>query len=157
MTRLAFCRAAASSFAIGSLAVGASLAFASAAAAQNSVADFYKGKTITVISTGSVGSIYDLGSRLLLKHMAMHLPGNPDTIAQVMTGGGHIVGTNHVFNVAPRDGTTLGAIGEATPLLQVLDPSKVKYDIRKFNWLGNPVLNTLTVVSCHTSGVTDIQ
>ena len=151
MTRATIRLLAASGLAAGSFAL------ASAAAAQSSVAEFYKGKTLTVISTGSVGSIYDLGSRLLVKHMATHLPGNPETVAQVMTGGGHVVGTNHLFNVAPKDGTTIGAIGEATPLLQVLEPEKVKYDIRRFHWLGNPVLNTLTVVSWHTSGITDIQ
>ena len=150
-------RAAIRLFAASGSAIALALAATAPATAQNSVADFYKGKTVTVISTGSVGSIYDLGSRLLVKHMAMHLPGNPDTVAQVMTGGGHIVGTNHLFNVAPRDGTTIGAIGEATPLLQVLEPEKVKYDIRKFHWLGNPVLNTLTVVSWHTSGITSIE
>jgi tripartite-type tricarboxylate transporter receptor subunit TctC len=137
-------------------ASGLCLSFGSAATAQ-SVADFYKDKTLTVISTGSVGSIYDLGSRMLVSHMAKHLPGNPTTVAQVMTGGGHVVGTNHLYNIAPRDGTTIGAIGEATPLLQVLEPDKVKYDIRKFSWLGNPVLNTLTVVAWHTTGITDIQ
>src|SRR5690606_14280761 len=82
---------------------------------------------------------------------------HPTVIGKVMTGGGHVVGTNYLYNVAPRDGLTLGAIGEATPLLQVLQPEKVKYDIRKFNWLGNPVLNTLTMVSWHTTGIKTIE
>ncbi|HEU0071484.1 MAG TPA: tripartite tricarboxylate transporter substrate-binding protein [Alphaproteobacteria bacterium] len=144
-------------FVASGLSTAALIGSSATASAQQSVADFYKGKTLTVISTGSVGSIYDLGSRLLVGHMAKHLPGNPETVAQVMTGGGHVVGTNHLYNIAPKDGTTIGAIGEATPLLNVLEPDKVKYDIRKFQWLGNPVLNTLTVVSWHTTGITDIQ
>lgn len=136
-------------------AAGAWLVATSANA--DSVEDFYRGKTITVISTGSVGSIYDLSSRLVVRYMARHLPGTPETVAKVMTGAGHLVGTNHLYNVAPRDGTTLGAVGETIPLIQVLQPEKAKYDVAKFNWLGNPIINNLTIVSWHTSGVTSIK
>jgi tripartite-type tricarboxylate transporter receptor subunit TctC len=138
-------------------ATAIALVQAASPAAADSVEDFYRGKTITVISTGSVGSIYDLSSRLTVKYMAKHLPGDPQTIAKVMTGAGHLVGTNHLYNIAPKDGTTLGAVGETIPLIQVLQPEKAKYDVRKFNWLGNPVINNLTIVSWHTSGVTSIQ
>ena len=135
----------------------ASAVFTATTAIADPVEDFYRGKTITVISTGSVSSIYDLSSRLVVKYMAKHLPGDPSTIAKVMTGAGHLVGTNHLYNVAPRDGTTLGAVGETIPLIQVLQPEKAKYDVAKFNWLGNPVINNLTIVSWHTSGITSIK
>lgn len=126
-------------------------------ARAESVEEFYRGKTITVISTGSVGSIYDLASRLTGKYIAKHLPGEPQSVAKVMTGAGHLVGTNHLYNIAPRDGTTLGAVGETIPLIQVLQPEKAKYNVAKFNWLGNPVINNLTIVSWHTSGITSIK
>jgi tripartite-type tricarboxylate transporter receptor subunit TctC len=122
-----------------------------------SVEEFYRGKTITVISTGSVGSIYDLASRLTVKYIAKHLPGEPQSVAKVMTGAGHLIGTNYLYNIAPRDGTTLGAVGETIPLIQVLQPEKARYDVAKFNWLGNPVINNLTIVSWHTSGITSIK
>jgi tripartite-type tricarboxylate transporter receptor subunit TctC len=137
------------------LATGGWLAATSAHA--DAIEEFYRGKVITVISTGSVGSIYDLASRLTVKYMAKHLPGEPQTVAKVMTGAGHLVGTNYLYNVAPRDGTTLGAVGETIPLIQVLQPEKAKYDVRKFNWLGNPIINNLTIVSWHTSGITSIK
>jgi tripartite-type tricarboxylate transporter receptor subunit TctC len=138
-------------------AVAAGTLFVNQTAQADSVEEFYRGKTLTVISTGSVSSIYDLSSRLVVKYMAKHLPGEPQTVAKVMTGAGHLVGTNHLYNIAPRDGTTLGAVGETIPLIQVLQPEKAKYDVAKFNWLGNPIINNLTIVSWHTSGVTSIK
>jgi tripartite-type tricarboxylate transporter receptor subunit TctC len=123
--------------------LAASISISSAAA--ETVEEFYKGRTVTVIVTGATGSIYDLSARLVTKYMAEYLPGKPTMVVKMMTGGGHLIGTNWLYNVAPRDGSVLASIGEAIPLTQVLEPEKVKFDASKFNWLGNPGLSNLVL------------
>jgi tripartite-type tricarboxylate transporter receptor subunit TctC len=126
-------------------------------AAAETVEEFYKGRTVTVIVTGAAGSIYDISARLVTRHMAEHIPGKPTMVVKVMTGGGHVVGTNWLYNVAPRDGSVLASIGEAIPLTQILQPQNVKFDVSKFNWLGNPSVGNLVLSTWSASGVKSIE
>ena len=126
-------------------------------AAAETVEEFYKGRQVTVIVTGATGSIYDLSARLVTKYMSEHLPGKPTMVVKMMTGGGHLIGTNWLYNVAPRDGSVLASIGEAIPLTQVLEPEKVKFDVSKFNWLGNPGLSNLVLSTWADKGVKTIE
>ena len=130
---------------VGALILSLVLPLASVRA--ETVEEFYKGKTVTVIVTGATGSIYDLSARLVTRFMSEHLPGKPTMVIKMMTGGGHLIGTNWLYNVAPRDGSVLASIGEAIPLTQVLEPDKVKFDVSKFNWLGNPGLSNLVLAT----------
>jgi ABC-type phosphate/phosphonate transport system substrate-binding protein len=75
----------------------------------------------------------------------------------MMTGGGHLVGTNWLYNVAPRDGSVLASIGEAIPLTQVLEPQNAKFDVSKFNWLGNPGLSNLVLSTWADKGIKTIE
>jgi tripartite-type tricarboxylate transporter receptor subunit TctC len=126
-------------------------------AAAETVEEFYKGKTVTVIVTGATGSIYDLSARLVTKYMSEYLPGKPTMAVKMMTGGGHLIGTNWLYNVAPRDGSVLASIGEAIPLTQVLEPQNAKFDVSKFNWLGNPSVGNLVLSTWSASGVKTID
>ncbi len=126
-------------------------------ACAESVEEFYKGRQVTVIVTGATGSIYDLSARLVTRYMSEYLPGKPTMVVKMMTGGGHLIGTNWLYNVAPRDGSVLASIGEAIPLTQVLEPEKVKFDVSKFNWLGNPGLSNLVLSTWADKGVKTIE
>jgi len=90
----------------------ASLA-ASAAVAQT-VADFYRGKSIELDINVSVGGGYDLYARMVARHMGKHIPGNP---TMNMEGGGGMRLANWLYNVAPKDGTTIGALTRAAQRL----------------------------------------
>jgi tripartite-type tricarboxylate transporter receptor subunit TctC len=72
--------------------------------------DFYRGKTITIIIPIGPGGAYDAYARLLSRHLGRHLPGNPTIIARNMPGGGGVIASNYLYNVAPQDGTTLAII-----------------------------------------------
>jgi tripartite-type tricarboxylate transporter receptor subunit TctC len=72
------------------------------------VADFYKNKQITIVVGYGPGGGYDVYTRLLTRHMGRHIPGNPKFVIQHMPGAGSLRAANHVANVAPKDGTTLG-------------------------------------------------
>lgn len=110
-----------------------------AAQAQDDVARFYAGKTITIIVGSSAGGGYDLYGRLLSRFMGKHLPGNPAFVVSNMPGAGGNVAAAHIANVAPKDGTAIGAIFMGT----VVDPlfsaqgARKTHDPTKFNYIGN--------------------
>lgn len=117
------------------------------------VADFYKGRQIEVIISGSTGSTYDLGTRMITRHMSKYIPGQPTFVPKMMFGGGHLVAANHMYNVAPKDGTSIASLGETIPLAPLLNPDQAKFDATKFNWLGNSQVTTSTVFTWHATGV----
>jgi tripartite-type tricarboxylate transporter receptor subunit TctC len=81
----------------------------SPALGQESVAQFYKGKQITVIVGSSPGGGYDIYARLLARHMGKYIPGNPSLVVSNMPGAASNTSVAHVYNVAPKDGTVIGA------------------------------------------------
>jgi len=84
-------------------------AVTSAPAAAQDVASFYKGKQMTIVVGSSAGGGYDTYARLVGRHMGKHIPGNPIFIVQNMPGAGGNVSANYLYNVAPKDGTVIGA------------------------------------------------
>jgi tripartite-type tricarboxylate transporter receptor subunit TctC len=115
----------------------ASLALGSQACADT-VADFYKGRTITLIVGYGPGGGYDLFARLMARHLGRHVPGNPAVVVQNMPGAGSLRATNFLYAVAPRDGTTIGSFARDMPLLAILRTNTAAvFDPRKFTWLGS--------------------
>jgi tripartite-type tricarboxylate transporter receptor subunit TctC len=127
------------------------------AAPAQSVADFYRGKTVTFIIGYPPAGANDIYARAVSRHLGKHLPGNPNVIARNMPGGGSLVAANHIFNVAPKDGTVLGLIVPTAPLEEKLGASNVRFKAAEFNWIGRlaPTPNVTFVMS--TSPVKTIQ
>jgi tripartite-type tricarboxylate transporter receptor subunit TctC len=98
-------------------------------------ADFYAGKTITIISGGSGG--YDAYARLLARHMGRHIPGDPTLIVKNMPGAASMNAANSIYNVAAADGLTLGGFLRSIPLAPMLGDKSAKYDPLKFTWIGS--------------------
>ena len=119
--------------------------------------DDVKGKTVTIVTSTGPGGGYDLIARVISRHMPRHLPGQPNMIVQNMPGGGNVLATNHMYTVAPKDGTMIAVINNAIPLHQVLDGRGVRYDVRKFNWLGSTGAKNSVTFVWHTTGITSIQ
>lgn len=122
-------------------AVPAATAFAtclalSGTALAQSAEQFYAGKTIRVICALGTGGSYDANARLFARHIGKHIPGNPNVVVENMPGAGGIIAANHVYKVAAKDGTALGALHQGTTLAQVTKTPNVEYDARKFNWIG---------------------
>jgi tripartite-type tricarboxylate transporter receptor subunit TctC len=69
--------------------------------------------------------------------MRRHIPGNPQIVVQNMPGAGSLVAMNHVANVAPKDGTVIGAVNAAMTTQPLLKPDQAKFDPRKMNWIGS--------------------
>jgi tripartite-type tricarboxylate transporter receptor subunit TctC len=102
-------------------------------------APYYQGKTIKVVVGFTTGGFYDRWARLLARHMPKHLPGNPEMLVQNMPGAGSVVAANYVYSVAKPDGLTIGFPSNGIYLDQLVGRAEVKFDIRKFAWIGSPV------------------
>src|SRR5687767_14036344 len=87
---------------------------------------FYEGKTITIITSTGAGGGYDVTARLVARHMPKYIPGNPTMVVQNMPGGGNVLATNLMCNIAPKDGTVIATLHNAIPLHQVLDGHGVR-------------------------------
>ncbi len=113
---------------------------ASTGARAQSVADFYRGKQITLVTSASVGGGYDQYARLLAKHMPRHIPGNPAIIVENMVGAEGVRAANYVYRVAAQDGTVIGGLSRNTGLARFydFDNAGIQFDARKFHWLGSP-------------------
>ena len=99
-------------------------------------APFYQGKTITAVIGANGGSL-ETATRIVSRHLGKHIPGNPTVIVQNMPGAAHLVATNHVFNIAKPDGLTLIAVNPAVGIAQLSKVSSVRFDLRRFEWLGS--------------------
>lgn len=111
------------------------LLFAPAASADP-VADFYRGKTVTIVVAAGAGGDHTAYSRLVSVYVQKYLPGHPNFIIQNMGGAGGTRAANHLYNSAPQDGTAIGILLSDTPLAARLRSTGVKYDPKRFHYLG---------------------
>jgi tripartite-type tricarboxylate transporter receptor subunit TctC len=122
-----------------------------------SVADFYKGKSVELLIGYSGGGGYDVYARLLARHIGRHIPGNPTIVPRNMPGAGSLVLANWLYNVAPKDGTAFGIIGRGTPFDPMFGLDAAKFDPTKYLWLGSMNNEVSVCVSWHTSGITKYE
>jgi tripartite-type tricarboxylate transporter receptor subunit TctC len=104
--------------------------------------DFFAGKTITILVGAGAGGGYDTSTRIFARHLSRHLPGNPNVVPKNMPGAGGLNLANFLYNVAPKDGTTLGVFAASIALEPVFGNSKANYDTQKFGWIGSLVRDT---------------
>lgn len=121
------------------------------------VSDFYKGKTINLLIGVGVGGEYDTNARLTGRHIAKHIPGNPNIVAQNMIGASGVKMANHLFQQAARDGTNLGALSNNLPQRQAMGDQGVQFDASQFQWIGTISSTVLTLVTWHTTGIKTIE
>src|SRR6201991_1137436 len=106
------------------------------ASAQDSVAEFYKGKTVRIVVGIGVGSGYDLNARLLARYMSKHIPGEPTIIVQNQPGAGSQAMANALYVNGPFDGTAIGAPFNGLPTTPQLQPGGARFDPNKLIWIG---------------------
>jgi len=106
-------------------------------AVADEVADFFKGKAVTVVVGHQAGTGFDVYSRVLIRHMGRHIPGSPDMLVQNMTGASGVVAANWLYNIAPKDGTVMGIFANTVPLEQLFGNKRAKFETAKMVWVGN--------------------
>jgi tripartite-type tricarboxylate transporter receptor subunit TctC len=99
-------------------------------------ADFYKGKTISIVIGAKTGSLA-VAAQLVGRHLGKHIPGNPTVINRQMPGGAHLNATNNIFNVAEADGLSILAANPNVAMGQLAKLPNVRFDVSKFMWLGS--------------------
>jgi tripartite-type tricarboxylate transporter receptor subunit TctC len=142
---------------LSALVTAAILSTVGAAQAQDSVAEFYKGKNINVVVGYDPGGGYDVYTRMLARHMPRHIPGNPNMVVQNMPGAGSVRAANYVASAAPRDGTALGVFGAPAALEPLFGNKSAQFETLKFSWIGNMLRDVGSCVTWHTSGINSLD
>jgi tripartite-type tricarboxylate transporter receptor subunit TctC len=116
----------------------AALVLAVTPAQADPVADFYKGKVVSLVVGYGSGGGYDVYGRLVAAHLGKYIPGNPTVVVQNMPGAGSLRSVNYLYNTAPKDGTIIATFARDMPLLGLIGNNpNVRFDPRKLTWLGS--------------------
>jgi tripartite-type tricarboxylate transporter receptor subunit TctC len=127
------------------------------ASAVEEAADFYRGRTITVIVGFGAGGGYDIYARLLAHHLGNHIAGTPNVVVQNMEGAGSVRAANYVYSVAPKDGTVIAAVNQNMPMYQMLGGAGAQFNAAQINWLGSMAYSNGTLYTWHQSGIRTID
>lgn len=125
----------------------------SALAAEND----YKGKQINFVVASAAGGGYDIIARMIGRHWPRYLPGEPTVVVQNMPGAGGIRAANWLYNVAPKDGLTIGMINNTIVFDPIYGNKQAQFDSRKFHWLGTPSQETGLLIVWHTVPVNNLD
>jgi tripartite-type tricarboxylate transporter receptor subunit TctC len=111
-------------------------------------AEYFAGKTLTVLVNFSAGGPTDTFARLVAQYLPRHLPGRPALVVENLAGAGGVIAAKHLYHAAPRDGLTLGAFSSLLTA-QLVQGASAKYDATGFLWLGGS--NETAVSYAHQS------
>lgn len=119
------------------IVLATTLGFASAVAAQEPIADFYRGKTVRITVGSAVGGGFDGYARLVARHFSKHIPGNPTVVVQNLPGSGSNKAASYIAMQAPKDGTAIGAIQPGAVLQPLHSDQPLPHDPSRFVMLGS--------------------
>src|SRR5262249_52170778 len=134
--------------------IGFALALSQIAAHAQSVADFYRGKSIDLNIGYSVGGGYDLYARLIARRLGGHIPGNPTIVPKNMEGAGSLRLANYLYTAAPNDGTVIGARSRGAAFDPLPGETGARFDASKFSWIGSANNEVSVCVASARSGFT---
>src|ERR1700729_3782523 len=106
------------------------------ASVADDVENFYRGRTLTVVISYSVGGGYDLYARALARYLGKYIPGHPNIVPENMPGAGGLRASNYLYAAAPKDGSVIGTFSRSIPTMPLIT-SGLNFDGRKFAWIGS--------------------
>lgn len=108
-------------------------------------AQFFKGKTVSLVVGASNHGTYAAYARVLAQHMPKYIAGNPKIILKIKGGSGGRIAANYMHNAAPKDGSMFSIVLQTVPVNQFLSAKKSRFDVSEWNWIGNmsPLINFL--------------
>ena len=139
------------------LKIMAVLVFIFSTSAVQAQTTFYQGKTMTIIVATKAGDVYDLYPRLLAEYLPKYIPGNPKIIIQNVAGAAGLIATNQLYNLAKPDGLTVGAIYPALYFEQLANRPEVKFDWKKFAWIGSMASSNTLMYMRNDAGFKTIE
>jgi tripartite-type tricarboxylate transporter receptor subunit TctC len=117
------------------------------------VEEFYKGKTLTLLIPNAPGGSFDLYARLVADNLGRFIPGHPFILPQNMPGASGMMAANYLTSIAPRDGTVMSVLVPNIAVAQIIGMQAIAYDVRKFNWIGRLIATTAVFFTWHTSQI----
>jgi len=138
------------------LCASGSLSHGQSSNPPDTVAEFYRGKQITLIAGVAAGGGYDLLARLMARHLGKHMPGNPHIVVQNMPAANSLAAANALYNTLPQDGTHIGLLIRNMLMVPVIKLSGARFDLVKFNWIGSLASETSVAFSWHTAPIKTI-
>jgi tripartite-type tricarboxylate transporter receptor subunit TctC len=135
----------------------AAMTFLSLSVSAGRADDFYRGKTMSVIVPIGPGGAYDAVGRLVARHLGKHIPGNPNIISRLMPGAAGVNALNHLYNVAPHDGTVIALATSSFANEQLIGNSQIRYDARRFGIVGRILETTSVLFFWHASPIKSLD
>ena len=120
------------------------------------VAEFYQGRTVTVVVGSNAAGGYDTFARAVARYMGKHIPGSPTLIVRNMPGAGGMTAANFLYNNADKDCSVIGLVQNNTPFEPLFGTKEARYDPVRFNWLGSPSAETAMVLLWHAAPVNSV-
>jgi tripartite-type tricarboxylate transporter receptor subunit TctC len=127
------------------------VAVVSSGAQAQGVADFFRGKSVTIVVGIAPGGGYDLSARIFGRFLGRYIPGNPAVIVQNMPGVNSVIAANYVAGIAPRDGTFIWTGSRTTPYEPLMGNTAAKFDPRKVHWLGSLSAEIGVILAWHSA------
>ena len=127
------------------------------AAGADPIADFYRGRSISLILSAGAGGGYASYAQAFAPYFSAHIPGHPNIVIQNMPGGGGIRAMLYLASVAAKDGTTLGLVHSSVPFAPLYGIKAAAFDPRTMHWIGSIDASTGICVAWHTSGIATWQ
>jgi tripartite-type tricarboxylate transporter receptor subunit TctC len=124
---------------------------------EKAVAEFYRGKTITILVGHSAGGGFDRYARGIARHLGKHIPGNPNIIVNNMPGAGTMISANYTYNQAPKDGSFINSFDGGIVPQQLYGSKAVQFDLTKLNYIGAPDIFKYIMVVTQRSGITKME
>ena len=138
-------------------AAGAYVASVAFASTTTRAADFYAGRTLTIIVGNDVGGGFDAYARLFARHLSRVIPGQPGLVVQNMPGAGSATATSYIARVAAKDGTVFGAITPGAIVAPLFDDrTRRQYDPDKLIYLTSADSGSRLCVTWHQSAVKSV-
>lgn len=139
------------------LALGSAAVISLSHTAEAADKSFYDGKDIDYIVGSDAGGSYNAFARMIAKHLPKHIPGEPTIVVQNMPGAGGLRAANFLYNVAPKDGLTIGMINNTLAFDPLYGNKNAQFKATEFNWLGTPSKETGLLVVWHTVPVDTLE
>jgi tripartite-type tricarboxylate transporter receptor subunit TctC len=118
---------------------------------------FYANRVVRIVVGYGPGGGFDIGARLLARHMGRHVPGAPAVVVENMPGAGGLVAANHLYRVARPDALTIGHFSGGLVLGQVFGQKGIEFDARRFEYLGAPERERIACVLSKAAGARTID
>lgn len=120
--------------------------------------EFYAGKNIDLLIGADAGGGYDIYARTLGRHMGRFIPGNPNLVPRNMPGAGSAIAGSHIYTVAPKDGTVIGALMPGAIMGRLIDEKAANlFDPTKFIYVGTADSGTRVCLTLKTSKISKYE